>query len=371
MNTTTLETNRVAEFEASEPMAAVADRADHAPQRNAINISPEMVTESTADLPPEHRDLLRWMYGYCREMHWSWDQFQGHTKLNKNTFYKLWTGKYTDADGNRISAETQCIAIARIKKLVVERADIRPAKFVETSIFKRIDKICQETRLMQTITMIYGESQIGKTVSLEEVTRRNNHGQTAFFRIPAASGEFIREFAKACYISPKNSISGIRDKIFRYLDHTKLLIVDELHLVFEIYNSRQVMRTMETLREVHDKTKCGLVLCGTDVFRRELATGDHAKMLNQLRRRGIYELQLPATAPMADVDAIAASYALKPATGEAADLVKLIIVRDGLGKFTRYLAKASQMAARNKDKLGWDHFIKVHLLTQKMSNFTE
>jgi len=362
-----LETNRLAA--SAEPPESETIRLDLAPQRNTINISPETVTEATAKMAADEQLLIRWLYGYARAENLSWEQLEGSARVNRNTLYKIWTGKYTDAQGKPVGLGSVCETIARFKRLAGEREHVTRADFVETGVSKRIFKVCDEARVLQIIAMIYGESQIGKTAALQAYTQANNHGQTIYFRLPASSSEFFKELARACFISTKNPLSKIRDKLFRSLDHTKVLIVDELHLAFEIYSPRAIMRTMETLREVHDLTRCGLVLCGTNVFRDEMKNGDHARMLKQLMRRGIYELQLPSIAPQADVDALAAAYKLKPATGEAADLVKLIVTRDGLGKFCKYLAKASQMAAKHKDTLKWEHFVKVHTLLLKLSTF--
>lgn len=364
--TTTLETNRVAEHLDQVPEINL----DPASTKGGITISGEMVTKSTADLPEEQRDLVRWLYGYARTMGWDWAEAAQKTILSKNTLYKIWTGKYQDKEGDQVNLAGVCERIKRMKALEEDRDGVRPEGFVETMVHKRMAKVCEEARIMQIIAFIYGESQIGKTTCAQEYARLNNHGQTVFFRTPSRSSDFLPGLASACHKTKKVTPNKMFNAIKGYLDHTKLLIIDEVHLMFEIYTSRAILRTMGMLRELHDIKRCGLVLIGTNVFRDELA-GDYAKTMAQLRKRGIYELQLPAVAPQADVDAIAATYKLKPATGEAADLVKLIVTKDGLGKYTKYLMKARQMAAKNKQPLSWDHVVKADTLIRKLSIFSE
>jgi DNA transposition AAA+ family ATPase len=65
----------------------------------------------------------------------------------------------------------------------------------------RISKVCDETLLCNTIAMVYGESQIGKTASLKEYARRNNQGQTVYPLMPASAGvqSMVRAIAEACH----------------------------------------------------------------------------------------------------------------------------------------------------------------------------
>src|SRR5205807_712461 len=108
-------------------------------------------------------------------------------------------------------------------------------------------------------------------------------GQSLYVRVPACAGVqlMLKQVAQACYISPNSAFDALRERILGFLDDQKLLIIDEAHLFFETYQRTSVLRCLETLRELHDLSGCGLVLCGTDVFRHELHKGQFAKMLGQ------------------------------------------------------------------------------------------
>jgi hypothetical protein len=45
--------------------------------------------------------------------------------------------------------------------------------------------------------------------------------------------------------------------------------------------------------------------------------------------------------------------------------------QSGLGQFVKFLQSASNLAARQKMPLSWDHFICAHDLVAQLSNFQE
>jgi predicted dinucleotide-binding enzyme len=90
-------------------------------------------------------------------------------------------------------------------------------------------------------------------------------------------------------------------------------------------------------------------------------------MLEQLNRRGIFKLQLPHFATVADTDAIARHYGLPPAEGKAAELVEQLVRHSGLKAYTTYLRAAGKIASNKKAKVTWDLFIQAHDTIARMS----
>ena len=62
---------------------------------------------------------------------------------------------------------------------------------------------------------------------------------------------------------------------------------------FLTFNKSARVEAMELIREIWDETKCGLVLCGTPVLKKELEEGRYRDMLEQLRRRCVLPVRLP------------------------------------------------------------------------------
>ena len=338
-----------------------------------IPISGDVVKQALAELVKreeltgDQEALVWWFYCHCRESGWDLKEAAAEIGKDSTTLYRVWTGKYGASLGNI------CQDIARYRKLAEERATRVKLDFVETSIWKICDKVCNAALVTQTVAFIWGDSQIGKTTALEEYARRNNHGQTKYVRMPASAGVqlFMKELAKACYVSPDSCFDRLRDRVLNAIDDKTLIIVDELHQAFTSYQAGSAIKVMEVIREIYDRTHCGMVLVGTNVLRDNLHTGRMAAILEQLRRRGTIKVQLPAHPPKVDLDRIAKKFGLAPADGIAAQVVKDMIHTSGLGMYIKFLSSAGMLANREGKKLSWDHFVQAHDIIARLSQKRE
>lgn len=346
-----------------------------------INLSGDTVTLKTAEYQEDQRSLMRWLFAFAKDQEWGWEELEQKTGINTTTLSRIWNDTYRypkfelvkDDKGKvigkrahpraneRVSLDSICERIARFKELAEDRAYAHKLPFIETSVFKRIDKVCREALVMQAIAFIYGESQIGKSESLKEHARRNDHGQTTYVLMPASAGvqAMMHTIAKACHISVRTSFEQLRERVENYLDGTKLLIIDEVHECFVSYQRSSMARCLSVLRQLQEASQCGLVLCGTNVFRHELEQGEFSQSLKQLRKRGIWELQLENYPSARDLQLIADHYKLPAPKGEAAELVTWISKEMGLGQYTKFMARAAQLAAKNGKRFAWEHFQKV------------
>jgi len=357
-------------MESKKDAAQAAISGDESRPANAnLNISADQVKQAlhaklqSKEIESAQADLIWWFYCFCREQ--DYDLVKAASQLGKDstTIYRVFRCIY----GAKL--DNICQDIARYKKIVLERAGNVKLDFVETSIARTVWKACDGALITQTVAMIYGDSQIGKTMALEEYARRNNHGQTKYLRMPASAGVqlFMRELAKACFVSSHRSFEGMRESVLHTIDDKTLVIIDEAHQCFLSYLKGSQIKVLELVREIYDRTQCGMVLCGTNVWRREMQEGKMAQMLEQLRRRGTIKIQLPARPPKADLDRIAKKFNLPPPEDLALDVIKEMLHTSGLGMYVKYLQNAARMATREGKKLSWDHFVQAHDIIQKLS----
>lgn len=341
-----------------------ADRA-----HSHLNISGDTVKQALADLEkkgeldPTQVATVWWFYCHCRTEGFDLKESAKQIGKDTTTLYRVFTGKYG------ASLDNVCLDIVRYRKIAEERSLRVKLDFVETSVWKITEKVCNGALRSQTIAFIYGDSQIGKTTCLEEYARRNNHGQTKYVRMPASAGVqlFMKEMARSCFVSPESSFEGIRDRVLNAIDDKTLIILDEVHQTFLSYQQSSQIKVLEVIREIYDRTHCGMVLCGTNVLKKELLEGKLAKMLEQLRRRGTIKVQLNPHPPRVDLDRIAKRFGLPPAEGGAAEVVKDMIHTSGLGMYIQFLQSASTLAGRQGKKLNWDHFVQAHDIIAKLS----
>ena len=341
---------------------------------NGINIGGNTVTQATEHLPEHARLLIRWLHTHARNLDWSWDELVKAVGFSSTTWYRIWTDKFRYPKGGanageRMPVDKQAQAIARYKKVFEQRELVKQSGFVETSVWRRVDFLCRRAFVRQRIGFIYGESQIGKTTCLQHHAELNNHGQTAYVELPPSAGVQLmtRHIARALHVSDATCFERLLNDVVDALDASKLLIVDEIHRVFTTYQKTSVMRCLDVLRYLHDRTHCGMVLCGTNVFKSQLQQGQFSQYLKQLRRRGLYELQLPAVPPEDDLELMAEKFGLPAPEGDAKEIVDAIARSDGFGKYIIRLQDAAELAAHKREMITWEHFKKAHHLIEKMS----
>lgn len=347
----------------------MSDEAGAVRDTSNINVSGDTVKMvlseqvKRGDITAEQEGLVWWFFCHCKTEGYTLKEAGALIEKDSTAISRVWNGKYG------ASLDNICQDIARYRKLSEERATRVHLDFIETSIWRTIDKVCSAALVTQTVAFIWGDSQIGKTTALEEHARRNNHGQTKLVRMPASAGVqlFMKELARACFVSPDSCFEKLRDRVLNAIDDRTLVIVDELHQAFTSYQSGSAIKVMEVIREIYDRTHCGLVLCGTNVLRDNLTTGKLAAILEQLRRRGTIKVQLPKCPPKSDLDRIAKKFGLSPAVDIAAEVVKDQIHTSGLGMYIKFLQSAGMMANKEGRKLTWDHFVQAHDIIARLS----
>lgn len=242
----------------------------------------------TSKLNNEDRDLVWWFYCYSMDSKWRLQDSADAIGTSPTTVHRLFNGTYGASYDGIVEA------VARFKKVADERAKRKQIGFVETSAWQKITRVCNAALYDNMPAFIYGASQIGKTECLKEFARRNNHGTTRYVRMPSSPSfqYFLKIVAEACYISPRQQQDVLRRRIMDALDSRNLLVIDEVHQAMCTASELAARKVIEFLREIYDRTGCGIVLCGTKVFRDEFEAGRQKLIFDQFRRRGMLELVL-------------------------------------------------------------------------------
>ncbi len=256
-----------------------------------FKISGLHVNQATADLPDEQRSLVRRLHAHCCEQDMILSEIGEKLGYDATVLHKVLHGKYEG------SLPKVCESIARYFRLQDERDQGRKLAFIETDQTRRIWQFCRMALEVQRVGFIFGDTQIGKTEPLKAYAKAHNHGETIYCEIPTGGAliNFLRSLARALRISPDTNESVLRASIFAAVDDRMLLIVDEVHRAIPSITSIRPVRCIEFLRELHDHTRCGLILCATNVFREvlEQKRGPVAGILKQMHRRRFGTLQLP------------------------------------------------------------------------------
>ncbi|MEK9753262.1 MAG: AAA family ATPase [Rhodospirillaceae bacterium] len=316
-------------------------------------------------------------------------EFAHATGINENTLYKIIAGKHVHPDTKeRLPLSGKFVkAVNEWLELQAERFSGGSADFVLTPTARKIHNGCDLARESQTPVIVWGPSHIGKTWALEEYTHSNNHGRTVYCRMRAASGlgGMVKRIADRLGISAKSNTLDLVDRIKRALTPNMVLILDEIHLLRHTYRVQSFFACLEVIREIHDETRCGMVLCGTQLFLRDMKAGQHEE-LEQVWRRGVHKLHLPNMPTKADLAAIFRERGLEfpskklvvTVTHQAGDqevritecpfdVLRQLAKQEGLKSITERVRYGQKLASKSKRKITWTHVMDAHLRIQKQA----
>lgn len=269
-----------------------------------------------------------------------------------STISRVLNGKYEGNLGNVLEK------IAVYRAVYQERATIGQIPFQETKLAKEIWTVCDFTRIAQTIAFLYGPNQTGKTSALQEYQRRNNHGQTIFVRVPVGgnAGDFLEKLADACGLPQAKNRETNSARIHKYLRPEMLILVDEVH---QLFKHGVKTRTIEAIRELHDLTRVGIVLCGTQVLAEALEDHKLKGFLGQLANRGTIRRLIKPEPYREDVLLLCTAYGFPvPAAGSDEEHAVFALSRaDGLGKLCKVLEMATRYAQKNGVSDLWRAFL--------------
>lgn len=190
------------------------------------NVAPDAFEKVIRNLPEEQQDVVRHWYFLGKENAWPLSRLAKATGLSTTTLSRVFSGTY----GAELSSVCATLQQARASYVeTVENPD-----FILTSLARKVWRICDRTRSLRTVTLMWGVMGIGKTTIAEEYKLRNNHGRTIYYRCSPGLTfvQFVTELARAAGIASnrRQTHLRLREKLFTVLAAgNRLLIVDELH----------------------------------------------------------------------------------------------------------------------------------------------
>lgn len=312
------------------------------------------VNRATADLPDHQRSAIRWLHAYAAEQDLGLTDLGKLVRLSNTTLSLVFRGKY------EAKLDGVVDAIVSFRTLLEKRSTGKKLHFIPTELTSQIWSACAAALEFQRLVCIWGDSQIGKSIALMAYQQAHNHGETIYLRMPTpcSMSNFLSELADSLRINPQQPVKELRRRILSAFDDRMLLIVDETHQA--MFNKRRGNHPLEFLRELHDRRGCGVVLCGTNVFRDEMERGYLADIMRQTKRRRLISLQLPDRPSRACLNAFSAAYGLPPASGPARKLEHEVIQEEALGMWLALLRMGTKTAAQRKEEFNWSHVLAAH-----------
>jgi DNA transposition AAA+ family ATPase len=315
-------------------------------------------------LPEEISQALLWYHQYGLDHGLTRKDMAEAVGYDWSTVFKCLYGTY---EGNY---NNFCDAINSFKKLVEQRSTIQKNEFVHNRITKMIYGGLNYALANNSITLIIGESRMGKTITREQWQRENNHGRSVPVIAPAYGGtkRLCVSIAQAVGVNRNLSIPAMLDAIYRAFNRNRILIVDEAHRLLP-GDRRTNPVNLELLRDIHDQTGCALALLATQRFDNELRKSEY--MFEQLLGRVGMPIRLPKKIATADILPLIHQYVKKPSERLVAKCLEVANSMGRLGILIETLKVASRMAGKAKQSLTEEHVFKAFALRREMSGETE
>lgn len=352
------------------PAAAQAvDKSTQAEASSAhARINIPLNLENWRHLPEEQQRQLLWFHQHLLDSKLTLQDAAEALNYDTTTVFRVLKGNY-EGSWKNISD-----AIRSYQRLVENRSTVQRNEFVENSITRLIFGALDYALANNSITLVTGESRMGKTLTARAWRDLNNHGRSVLVIAPAYGGTraLLTDIAGAVGANRNMNSVQMHGAILRAFNKNRMLIVDEAHRLLP-GDRRTNPVNLEILRDIHDRTGCGLALLATARFENELRKSDY--MFEQLLGRIGMPVRLPRKIKDRDFEPILAQYVARPGAKLVAVCAGIANERGRLGILVENLKLASRIAAReqktDRPRITEDHVFKAIAIRRQMQGETE
>ncbi len=314
-------------------------------------------------LTPEQQESLTWFHQFALDRGMSLGDCAEALNYDNSTLHRVLYGTYEGSWTN------VCNSIKSYKRIEADRGTIQRQEFVENSITRKICAALSYALANNSITMITGESRMGKSVTAEWWRDQNNHGRSVMMRVPSYGGTkgFMRCIAMRVGVNKNLNGPQMYDSIIRAFNKNRILIVDEAHRMLPP-DPRTPPTMLEILRDIHDETKCAIAVLATARFGQELQKSEY--MFEQFLGRVGLAVRLPRKIEQADYLGIVEQYVRRPNARLLTKCSELANNHGRLGVLVEVLRVGSRMAAKeqktDKPRITEEHVFKAIALRGQM-----
>ncbi len=316
--------------------------------------------ENWKPLPETVQEDLLWFHQHILDQRLEWADACEAIGYDRSTIFRALKGTYEG------SWENITKAIRSYRRIAEKRATIQTNEIVDNAITKMISAGLDYALANNSITLIVGESRMGKTVSALRWRDANNHGTSVYVVAPPTGGVkmFMRRIADAVGVNKNLNTVQMYEAIARAFNRNRILIVDEAHrLVPSDYRSMPV--ALEILRDLYaDGRGCALAMIATQRFKDQMVKSEY--QYEQIIGRIGMPIRLRKKIRARDIDPILAQYIRRPSEQFMAHMLAIANAPGRLGILTETLKVASRIAHQEKAKLDESHVHKAIALRKQM-----
>jgi len=289
----------------------------------------------------------------------SWGDAVEAIGYDRSVIFRCLKGTYTGSWPNVARS------IKQYRRIAEQRGTIQVNEWIPNNIVRMISGGLDYALANNSITMIIGESRMGKTVAAKMWRAENNHGTTVFVTAPPYGGTkyFMRRIADSVGVNKNGSMSQVLDGISRSFNKNRMLIVDEAHRLLP-GDRRSMPVSLEVLRDIHDTTGCALSLIATQRLDDELKKSDY--QYEQILGRIGMPIRLPRMLKEDDWMPIVTQYVPEPSDEVKTCCHQIANAQGRLGILVETLKVAARIAKSAKSSVKDEHIIKAIRIRRQM-----
>lgn len=343
-----------------EPNDSRQQKSDAAEASSAhARINVPLNLENWKHLDPGTQQELLWFHQHALDTKLDWEACCDALNYDRSTVFRILKGTYEGSWKNILKA------IESYRKIIETRGTIQQNEFAENGISKLIFSGLRYAMANNSITLIVGESRMGKSTCAKVWRDRNNHGRSVFVTVPPYGGTkaLLRAIAQAIGVNANLPVPQMLAAIYRGFNRNRILILDEAHRLLP-GDRRTNPINLEIVRDIHDLTGCALALLATERFNMELRKSEY--QFEQLLGRIGMPIRLPKRLKESDILPILIQYIPEPSDTLISEALRIANDLGRLGILVELLKVGSRMAAKDKKKLTETHIFAAIKLRHEM-----
>jgi DNA transposition AAA+ family ATPase len=338
-------------------VVSAADRAEASSSCARINVPLNL--GNWKGLDPQIVEGLLWFHQHLLDRGLAWREAAEAIGFDNSNVFKILKGTYEGSWKNVLKA------VLSYKRLAEQRGEIQRAEFSSNSISRLIWGGLDYALANNSITLIVGESRMGKTVCAKAWRDEHNHGRSVYVCVQPYGGikSLLRGIAEKIGVRRTLSIPDMVDSVYRGFNRNRILILDEAQRLLP-GDRRSNPIQVEVVRDIHDQTGAAVALLATQRFEDDLKRSSY--QFEQILGRIGMPIRLSKKIRNADILPIVAQYIPRPSAATMETAGKIANSPGRLGILVESLKIAVRLAKREQATPAEAHFLKALAIRRQM-----
>ena len=354
----------VVKEQAAVDVIDVSTQAEAASAHSRINVPLNLENWKSLEEPLQQQ--LLWFHQHLLDEGMDWQAACQALNYDRSTIFRVLKGTYVGSWGNILKS------IKSYRRIAEKRSHIQRNEFVQTGITQMTFAGLDYAIANNSITLIIGESRMGKSIAAQMWKEINNHGTAVYVVVPPTGGVkmFLRRIATAVGVGKNMSIPDMYDAITRAFNRNRILIVDEAHRMLPGDNRSNPV-CIEILRDLYnDGEGCAVAMIATQRFDDQMKRTQY--MYEQVLGRIGMPIRLPSRLKKSDFMPILKQYVRNPDDKLIAAADEIANNMGRLGILVEVLKLASRIAKKSGSPINAEHVFKsIAMRRQMMGNHNQ